>query len=236
MLTETPPTELVVLLDVDNTLLENDRFGADLRVRLEQDFGAAECDRYVAILEALRAEDGYVDYLAALQRFRLDLQDHPKMPAMSAFMLDYPFAERLYPQTLAALRHLDTFATTVILSDGDAVFQPRKVQRSGLWDALQGRVLIYVHKETMLDAVQQRYPAAHYVMVDDKLALLGAIKRVLGERVTTVFVRQGHYARDASLGPGDPPADRTIEHIGELRGFAPADLMQIDRSDTVETP
>lgn len=212
-------TDVVFLLDIDNTLLDNDRFAADLGERLEQDFGAEDRDRYWALYAILREKLGYADYLATLQRFRAGLDDDPDLLQMSGFMLDYPFAERLYPGALTAVAHLRTLGTPVVLSDGDAVFQPRKVQRSGIWEAVQGRVLIYLHKQRMLDAMQRRFPAAHYVMVDDKPRLLAEMKSVLGDRLTTVFVRQGHYAREAIGQSIAPPPDLTIERIGELAGF-----------------
>ncbi|HET7359780.1 MAG TPA: HAD family hydrolase [Rhodanobacteraceae bacterium] len=208
--------DLVFLLDVDNTLLDNDRFKADLGARLERDFGRAERDRYWSIYDALRGELGYADYLAALQAFRHGLDDDPDLLGMSAFVLDYPFAERLYPHALDTVARLGTLGRTVILSDGDVVFQPRKVQRSGLWDAVDGRVLIYLHKQRMLQSVQRRHPARHYVMIDDKPQLLAQMKQGLGERLTTVFVRQGHYA--AAAGDATVPApDLDIRHIGDLR-------------------
>jgi FMN phosphatase YigB (HAD superfamily) len=206
----------VFLLDVDNTLLDNDRFAADLGARLEHAFGAAERDRYWAIYDALRDERGYADYLGALQEFRSGLDESPDLLQMSAFMLDYPFASRLYPRALDAIKHLRTLGLPVVLSDGDVVFQPRKVQRSGIWDAVDGRVLIFLHKERMLDAIQRRFPASHYVMVDDKPQLLAAMKRVLGEKLTTAFVRQGHYAVESKDKVIDPPPDITIEAIADL--------------------
>ena len=207
---------VVFLLDVDNTLLDNDRFGADLDARLEQSFGADQRDRYRAILAALREELSYVDYLGALEKFRIGLDDDPDLLQMSSFMLEYPFANRLYPHALEAIAHLGTLGTPVVLSDGDIVFQPRKIQRSGIWDAVQGRVLIYVHKERALDAMQRRYPARHYVMVDDKAQLLAAMKRVLGQILTTVFVHQGHYAAQSANTVIEPPPDLEIGRIGDL--------------------
>jgi len=208
--------KIVFLLDVDNTLLDNDRFGADLGARLEQLFGADQRDRYWAIFTALREELSYADYLAALEKFRVGLEDHPDLLQMSSFMLEYPFADRLYPRALEAIAHLGNLGQPVVLTDGDVVFQPRKVQRSGIWSAVRGRVLIYVHKERALDAMQRRYPARHYVMVDDKPQLLAAMKRVLGPELTTVFVRQGHYAAQSAGAVIDPPPDLAIERIGDL--------------------
>ncbi len=208
--------ETVFLLDVDNTLLDNDRFAADLRVRLTQDFGAAECERYWTIYDGLRGQLGYADYLAALQLFRDGLDGDSDLLQMSAFLLEYPFAQRFYPRALEAIAHLRTLGLPVVLSDGDIVFQPRKIQRSGIWDAIDGRVLIYLHKERSLQLMQQRFPAGHYVMVDDKPALLAAMKTVLGDRLTTVFVRQGHYATGALMASIVPAPDRTIDRIGDL--------------------
>jgi FMN phosphatase YigB (HAD superfamily) len=208
--------EIVFLLDVDNTLLDNDRFGADLGARLEELFGADQRDRYWAIFTALREELSYADYLAALEKFRVGLEDNPDLLQMSSFMLEYPFADRLYPRALEAIAHLGKLGQPVVLTDGDVVFQPRKVQRSGIWSAVRGRVLIYVHKERALDAMQRRYPARHYVMVDDKPQLLAAMKRVLGPELTTVFVRQGHYAAQSAGAVIDPPPDLAIERIGDL--------------------
>ncbi len=212
------PREIVFLLDVDNTLLDNDRFEADLTDRLDSEFGTPGRRRYWEIFETLRVELGYADYLGALQRCRLDGFDDQRLLSMSSFLLDYPFAQRRYPAALDVVAYLATLGQTVILSDGDVVFQPRKVQRSGLWDAVQGRVLIYVHKERMLEAVTHRYPARHYVVVDDKPRILQAMKDVLGERVTTVLPRQGHYAADHANSEQYRPADIRVEHIGDLLG------------------
>ena len=220
--------DVVFLLDVDNTLLDNDRFGADLGARLEQAFGADQRDRYWAIFAALREELSYADYLAALEKFRVGLDDDPDLLQMSSFMLEYPFADRLYPRALEAIAHLGTLGLPVVLSDGDVVFQPRKIQRSGIWNAVEGRVLIYVHKERALDAMQRRYPARHYVMVDDKPLLLAAMKRALGEKLTTVFVHQGHYAAQYAAQANtviDPPPDLEIERIGDLLDHDRADFL-----------
>ena len=219
MLKPDDPRDVVFLLDVDNTLLDNDRFKTDLDARLQRDFSAADAARYWTLYDSVRKTLGYADYLATLQAFREGLDDDPDLLQMSAFMLDYPFAQRLYPGALAAIERLHALGTPVVLSDGDVVFQPRKVQRSGLWEQLQGRVLIYLHKQHMLDAVQRRFPACHYVMVDDKPGLLAEMKLVLRERLTTVFVRQGHYAADAIGKTFEPPADIVIDRIGELASF-----------------
>jgi len=221
----TAPTEVVFLFDVDNTLLNNDRVLDDLLLHIEREFGAARRDRYWAIFEELRAELGYADYLGALQRYRLEATCDPRLLMMSSFLLDYPFANRLYPGSLDVLEHLRPWGPTVILSDGDVVFQPRKVQRSGLWEAVEGRVLIYIHKEQMLDDVEQRYPARHYVMVDDKLRILAAMKKIQRNRLTTVFPRQGHYALDTKAIVAYPPADITVERIGDLVNYDLAALL-----------
>lgn len=208
--------EVVFLLDVDNTLLDNDRFGEDLGERLEQSLGADQRERYWSIFSALREELGYVDYLGTLQKLRVGLDDDPALPQISSYLLEYPFADRLYPHALEAIAHLGTLGLPVVLSDGDVIFQPRKIQRSGIWNAVQGRVLIEVHKERALDAVRRRYPALHYVMVDDKPLLLASMKRALGQDLTTVFVHQGHYATQSETTVIDPPPDVEIEHIGDL--------------------
>jgi FMN phosphatase YigB (HAD superfamily) len=209
-------SDVVFLVDCDNTLLDNDRVEKDLREHLAREFGPENCDRYWKIFETLRSELGYADYLGALQRYRIDAMSDPKLLQMSFFLVDYPFASRLYPGALAAMAHLRRLGPTVILSDGDVVFQPRKIQRSGLWDAVEGRVLIYIHKERMLDEVERRYPARHYVIVDDKLRVLAAMKAIWGARLTTVFPRQGHYALDPANVSAYPPAELTVEHIGDL--------------------
>jgi FMN phosphatase YigB (HAD superfamily) len=210
------PDDTVLLLDCDNTLLDNDRIQDDLREHLASEFGSESRDRYWAIFERLRAELGYADYLGALQRYRLEDATDPRVLLMSSFLVDYPFASRLYPGALEVIRHLRAWGLTVILSDGDVVFQPRKIQRSGLWAAVEDRVLIYIHKEQMLDDVAARYPARHYVMVDDKLRILSAMKQQWQDRLTTVFARQGHYALDRETLIAYPAADVTIERIGDL--------------------
>ena len=210
---------LVFLLDVDNTLLDNDRVQEDLDQHLQREFGQSARDEYWKIFEEIRAEVGYADYLGALQRYRLEGMNDPRFLRMSSFLVDYPFAERLYPKALDIVRRLDALGRSVILSDGDVVFQPRKVQKSGLWSAVNGRVLIYVRKERMLQTVERLHPAAHYVMVDDKLRILAAMKDIWGNRLTTVFPRQGHYARDLSTTKAFPPADISIDRIGDLLDY-----------------
>ena len=216
-------SDVVFLLDVDNTLLDNDRVTADLRNYLETSFGAERALRYWSIFEELRKEMGYADYLGALQRYRVQpdegMTHHQQLLLMSSFLLEYPFADRVYRDALDVIRHLDQFGQTVILSDGDVVFQPRKVQRSGIWDAVNGRVLIYIHKEEMLDSVQRLYPAKHYVMIDDKVRLLDAMKTIMRARLTTVFPRQGHYALDAAAVAQYQAPDVTVERIGDVLGL-----------------
>ena len=212
-------TDTVFLLDVDNTLIDNDAVIADLRRHLVEAFGA-ECDRrYWDIFEQLRAELGYADYLGALQRYRVERPRETHVLQISLFLLHYPFASRLYPGALEAIRTLRGRGRTVILSDGDVVFQPRKIERSGLWEAVDGEVLVYIHKEQMLDDVRERYPARHYVMVDDKLRILAAMKEAWGDRLTTVLPRQAHYALDSRNLSAYPPAALTVERIGDLVNF-----------------
>jgi FMN phosphatase YigB (HAD superfamily) len=227
----TAANEVVFLLDIDNTLLDNDRIIADLGDHLAHEFGEESRDRYWEVFEALRIELGYADYLGALQRYRAAGMNDPRLLLMSAFLMDYPFAARLYPGALDVIADLGRWGPTVILSDGDVVFQPRKAQRSGLWDAVEGRVLIYLHKEQMLDDVEQRYPARHYVMVDDKLRILAAMKRIWADRLTTVFPRQGHYALDPGNIAAYSPADITIEHIGDLIDYDFSTLLGISKAD-----
>jgi FMN phosphatase YigB (HAD superfamily) len=207
----------VYLVDVDNTLLDNDAVIDDLRRHLRDRFGA-ECERrYWDIFEEHRRELGYADYLGALQRFRIEEPRDPHILGVSIYLLHYPFADRLFPGALDTIRHLSRRGTVVILSDGDVVFQPRKVERSGLWGAVEGRVLIYIHKEQMLDDVERRYPGDRYVMVDDKLRILSAIKHAWRDRVTTVFVRQGHYAHDPSVLAAYETPDVTVDRIADLQ-------------------
>ena len=209
---------IVFLIDVDNTLLDNDRIQADLKRHLEREFGPASRDRYWAILEQLFTELGYRDYLGALQRYRVEHPTDIHLLTMSSYLVDYPFANRLYPGALDTIERLRGWGTTVILSDGDVVFQPRKVERSGLFEAVEGHVLIYIHKEHELDDVKRRYPAGHYVLVDDKPRILAAVKSAWGDQVTTVLPRQGQFAL-APDAASYPPADLTIESIGDLINY-----------------
>src|SRR6266576_4711060 len=207
------------LVDVDNTLLDNDHIAADLKRHLEHTVGPERQARYWAIFEELRAELGYADYLGALQRYRVEQPRDPRVLTVSSFMVNYPFANRLYPNSLDVLERFRAWGPTVIFSDGDAVFQPRKVERSGLQEAVDGHVLIYIHKEQELDDVARRYPAEHYVLVDDKPRILNAVKKIWGDRVTTVFPRQGQYAHDRNMIAERPPADLTVERIGDLLDY-----------------
>jgi FMN phosphatase YigB (HAD superfamily) len=215
---------MVFLLDVDNTLLDNDRFAADLGDQVEKCFGSAQRTRYWDIFAQRRAALGLADYLGSLQEFRAGLDDDPQLLDMSRYLLEYPFASRLFPRALEAIAYLNTQGSAVVLSDGDIVFQPRKIQRAGIWDAVEGRVMIYVHKEKVLDHMQRRFPAKHYVMVDDKANLLAAMKSVLGAQLTTVFVRQGHYALAAESNSVVPAPDLVIERIGDLLNHNLTDL------------
>ena len=213
------PLSPVFLFDVDNTLLDNDRVVADLTQHLEHEFGRESRDRYFAIFESLRAELGYADYLGALQRYRVAEPRDTRLLEISGFLIDYPFTERLYPNAIEVIEHCKQWGMPVILSDGDVVFQPRKVQRSGLWAAVEGRVLIYIHKEQMLDDIRKNYPTDRYVLIDDKLRILTAIKQVWGRQLMTVFPRQGHYALDPQVTNQYPPPDLAIDRIGDLLQF-----------------
>jgi FMN phosphatase YigB (HAD superfamily) len=208
--------EIVFLFDVDNTLLDNDRIEADISLHVEQQFGTAGRARFWAIFEELRSEFGFANYLGTVQRYRLEELQDPRILELSSFLLGYPFHSRLYPRVLDTLAHIRAFGRTVILSDGDAVFQPHKIRRAGLWEAVEGRVLIYVHKERMLEDVQHHYPAQRYVMVDDKPGILAAMKEIWGKRLTTVFPHQGHYARASDSMATSARADITVEHVAEL--------------------
>ena len=217
---------VVFLLDVDNTLLDNDRVILDLMRHLEEKVGRECHKRYWKIFEDIRDELGYADYLGALQRYRIDYPRDPHLLAVSYFLINYPFANRLYPDSIEVVDHFKKWGPTVLLTDGDVVFQPRKVQRSGLFEAVEGKVLVYIHKEEELEDVESRYPAEHYVVVDDKLRILSAIKKSWGKRVTTVFPRQGHYANDPEEVNSYPKADVSVDRIGELCSFGLEDLFR----------
>ncbi len=227
-----PSAKTVFLFDVDNTLLDNDHVTADLKRHLDREVGPERARRYWEIFEILRSELGYADYLGALQRYRLENPREPRLLAVSYFLIRYPFANRLFPGSIDAVQHVEQWGPIVILSDGDVVFQPHKVYQSGLYETFNGKVLIYVHKEQELDDAEQRYPADHYVVVDDKLRILHAIKQVWLSRVTTVFVKQGHYARDPKTLAQYPPADLTIERIGDLVNHQLANLCAVSGGTT----
>jgi len=209
--------EIVFLFDVDDTLLDNDAVKADLGEHVRDSFSKAEEQRFWTIYEEQRVKHTYADFLGTLERFRLEHLGDPRALLVSKFLMGYPFAERLYPGALAAVRHVSRWGLPVILTDGDGVFQPYKLERAGLWQAFDGRILDYVHKQTELEAVARAYPARHYVVIDDKLAILDAIKKIWGDRVTTTFVRQGHYASDPKTAADCRPADITLERIAELK-------------------
>ena len=216
--------DTVFLFDVDNTLLDNARVQSDLDQHLALSYGPEVRDRYWTIFQALTQELGYADYLGALERYRLEALHHPRLLRMANWLVDYPFRDRLYPAAIAVVQAAQRVGATAILSDGDAVFQPRKVERSGLWPVFGDNVLIYVHKELELADVEQHFPARHYVMIDDKLRILDAVKRAWGDKVTTVFPRQGHYATDPGIVAAFPPADITVENIGDLLKYDLASL------------
>jgi len=220
----------VFLLDVDNTVLDNDRVTAELRSYLTRELGADCQERYWEIFKSVRSELGYADYLGALQRYRVENLHDPEILCVSSFLVNYPFADRLYPGALDVVEHLGQWGPTVVLTDGDVVFQPRKVERSGLFDAVEGRVLIYIHKERELDYVEERFPAEHYVLVDDKVRILTAVKAIWGARVTTVFPRQGHYAHDPDVATYPAP-DLTIERISDLLDYNLPALLQAARKE-----
>lgn len=207
---------VVFLFDVDNTLLDNDRVTADLKLHLEQTVGHERQENYWTIFERLRAELGYADYLGALQHYRIEHPRDLQVLTGSHFLVNYPFADRLFPKALEVIEHVKRWGTALILSDGDVVFQPRKIERSGLFEAVDGHVLIYIHKEQELEDVERRYPGHHYILVDDKIKILTAVKKIWGGRVTTIFPRQGHYAHDQELVRRHPPPDMTIDRIGDL--------------------
>jgi FMN phosphatase YigB (HAD superfamily) len=214
-----PSNQAVFLLDVDNTLLDNDRVIVDLMHHLEREVGHDCQQRYWDIFDQLRAELGYADYLGALQRYRVEHPRDPHVLTVSSYLVNYPFANRLFPNSLDVIDWLKQWGATVIVSDGDVVFQPLKIERSGLFAAVDKNVLIYVHKELELEDIERRYPAERYVVVDDKLRILTAIKNVWGKRVTTVFPRQGHYAQDPEILAKNPPADISINRVGELLDY-----------------
>lgn len=219
-------TNVVFLFDVDNTLLDNDRVTEHLKRHLEQQVGHERQQCYWEFFEQLRSELGYADYLGALQRYRLAYPRDPGLLTVSHFLVNYPFATRLYPDSLDVIEHVQQWGQAVVLSDGDVVFQPLKIDRSGIWEAVDGKVLIYIHKEQELDEVEKHFPAAHYVLIDDKLRILDAVKKIWGAKVTTVFPRQGHYAHDPKVLASYPPADVSVDRIGDLLNYDLARLIQ----------
>ena len=234
MTQDAPDAPVVFLFDVDNTLLDNDTAQNAYLAEIKRECGPQAATRYWEIFQTLAKELGYADYLGALQRYRVEAMHEPSLLQVASFLLDYPFEDRLYPGALAVLRQVGQWGTAALLTDGDVVFQPRKIKRAGLWDAVEGRVLIYIHKEDELAEVARRLPARHYVMVDDKLRLLSAIKKIWGERVTTVFPRQGHYAFDPQVLATYPPADISVDHIGDLMDYSLE--MFLDAAKTKDKP
>jgi FMN phosphatase YigB (HAD superfamily) len=222
--------KIIFLFDVDNTLLDNDRVIEDLRTHLRREVGPIKCGRYWNIFERLRSEVGFADYLGALQRYRSDYPHDMHILSVSKYLIEYPFANRLFPNALDAIRHVQRWGLAALLTDGDVVFQPRKIERAGLHDAVRGKVLIYIHKEKELADVKAHYPADHYVVIDDKLHLLTAIKKIWGSRVTTVFPRQGHYAYDPKILSSSRPADVTIQRIGDLLDYDAEQLVERGKS------
>jgi FMN phosphatase YigB (HAD superfamily) len=213
------PDSVVFLLDVDNTLLDNDTAQNDYLTEIRRTVSSEASQRYWEIFQDIAKELGYADYLGALERYRLEDMHDPKLLQVSLYLLDYEFMKRLYPHAIEVIQYLSARGTVALLTDGDVVFQPQKILRAGLWDAVAGKVLIYIHKEQELREVERRFPAQHYVMVDDKLRILTAIKQQWGKRVTTVFVKQGHYAKDPKILAAYPPADICLEHIGDLLNY-----------------
>jgi FMN phosphatase YigB (HAD superfamily) len=217
--------KIVTLFDVDNTLLDHDHVTADLRRHLARTVGTHRAQRYWELFEEIRTELGYADYLGALQRYRLEHPRDPHLMEVSYYLMSYPFANRLFPGSIDAVQHAQQWGPASILSDGDVVFQPLKISRSSLYEVFEGKALIYVHKETELADVEERYPAEHYVVVDDKLRILEAIKKQWRASVTTVFVRQGHYALDPKATAQFAPADISLERIGEFPNLTQADIL-----------
>lgn len=216
-------TELVCFFDVDDTLLDNDRLKADIQQYLAGVVGLEQAKRYWEIYEGLRLELGYADFLGALQRFRTERPENTHMLEVALFMLEYPFAERLFPKALDVIKHVQQWSKAVILSDGDMAFQPLKVARSGIRAAADG-TLIYLHKQHRLGEVKELYPAEHYVMFDDKLGILHDMKQLWGARLTTVWVRQGHYAMDPAH-TQYPPPDKALDNIADALALSREDLL-----------
>jgi FMN phosphatase YigB (HAD superfamily) len=210
---------VIFLVDVDDTLLDNDRIRTDIQEHLADSYGVVLAERYWTVQERRFVELGYRDYLGAVQEWWEGESADPRLLELSRYLLDYPFADRLYEGALDVLAHLRSLGRTIVLTDGDAVFQPTKVERAGIAAAVDGHVLVYIHKELELDDVERRYPAARYVLVDDKLRILSAAKGFWGERVTTVLPLQGQFATDPEIAAAHPAADVTVEEIGDLLAF-----------------
>jgi hypothetical protein len=207
--------DLVFLLDVDNTLLDNDRAKEDMAARVEDLVGAERAARWWELYEQVRQETDVVDYPRTLTRYRAVFPDEPRFPHLADFILGLPYAGYVYPGALETLTYLRTLGTTVIVSDGDAVYQAAKIARAGLAAAVDDHVLIFLHKEGRIEDVRQRYPAEHYLLIDDKLRILARLKGILGDLVTTLHVAQGHYA--SSERGIYPAADLEVPSIAAVR-------------------
>ncbi len=212
----TSNSDMVFLFDVDNTLLDHDRVKQDLGALLDSRIFDGASEHYWSAYEAIRAETGQADFLASFQRCWIDSECNPHWLPAADLMLDYPYSDRLYPGALHVLEHVSRFAMVAIVSDGDAVLQPRKIRRAGLWQAVDGRVLIYQNKQQRLADIAHRFPAQHYVMIDDKPDVLVHMKSAWSSRLTTVFPRQGHYAHDQEHRHDQPEPDISIDHIGDM--------------------
>ncbi len=210
------PPRLVFLLDVDNTLLDNDALKAEIGSRIQMLVGVELARRFWVVYEQVRQQAEFVDYPATLDRFINQYGDASQPVQLRQIFESLPFASFLFPDVIETLRHLRSLGTVAILSDGDQVFQPLKIRKSGLEEAVGGNVLIYVHKERELQRVFAQYPADHYVMVDDKPRILSALEEECPSRFTTVFVLQGHYARE---GEYEPVPDIVVHHFADLAGF-----------------
>ncbi|WP_158744178.1 HAD family hydrolase [Acidisphaera sp. L21] len=211
---ETAP--LVFLVDVDNTLLDNDQFQDALKAHIAKVSGPAARDRYWEIQEHLFHSLGYRDYLGAFQTYRLERPEDVDAIWLSLFVVDFPYATLLYPGALELIAALRKLGRVVALTDGDAVFQPRKLQGAGLIEPLDRHIMICVHKEAEVAEIERRYPAERYVVIDDKIRLLTAFKKVWGNKVMTVFPRQGQFGLDTKVIAANPPADIDVDRIAQL--------------------
>ncbi len=219
---------LVFLIDVDNTLIDNDAVKKDLDEHITVELGPALAARFWEIYEQARKERETVDIPLALSRLRTqtslaDMDEQTYLHVHSIFD-NYPFFERLYPGTLETLHYLRTLGLTVIVSDGDRFFQAEKIFASNLAEAVEGRVLIYIHKQQHLDEIVRQYPADHYVMIDDKPEILADTKELWGKRVTTAFVQQGKYAAEQK--PPNFAPDISVLHIADLRNYSATQFLQ----------